>query len=180
METSPESSEHSRRCTAAFLRSLDLPEPSELRRVAKVYVWARWVVLSLATFAWLYPPDAADAGHLPSAALAALLFATNGYLDYRVATEGTMSWRLMLALSALDVAMLSAGVVAHDGFQSPFLVGYYPFLRHVRVVFGSVRLTLAWVTMTAAVYAAICLAVDPGLDFSTDDEEKLLIRVAGM
>ena len=164
----------------AFLRSLDLPEPGELRRVAKVYVWARWFVWSLATFAWLYPPDAADAGYLPSAALAALLFATNGYLHYRVATEGTVSWRLMLALSALDVAMLSAGVAAHDGFKSPFLVGYYPFLAMFAVVFGSVRLTLVWVTMTAVVYAAICLAVEPGLDFSTDDEEKLLIRVAGM
>ena len=164
----------------AFLRSLDLPEPGELRRVAKVYVWARWFVLSLATFTWLYPPDAADAGYPPSAALAALLFATNGYLHYRVATERTVSWRWMLALSALDVAMISAGVVAHDGFKSPFLVGYYPFLAMFAVVFGSVRLTLVWVTMTAVVYAAICLAVEPGLDFSTDDEEKLLIRVAGM
>ena len=164
----------------AFLRSLDLPEPGELRRVAKVYIWARWFVLSLATFAWLYPPDAADAGYPPSIALAALLFATNGYLHYRLATEGTVSWRWMLGLNALDVAMLSAGVVAHDGFKSPFLVGYYPFLAMFAVVFGSVRLTLVWVTMTAVVYAAICLAVEPGLDFSTDDEEKLLIRVAGM
>ena len=125
-------------------------------------------------------PDAADAGYPPSIALAALLFATNGYLHSRVATERTVSWRWMLALSALDVAMLSAGVVAHDGFKSPFLVGYYPFLAMFAVVFGSVRLTLVWVTMTAVVYAAICLAVEPGLDFSTDDEEKLLIRVAGM
>ena len=151
-----------------------------MRRVAKVCVWARWFALSLATFGWLYPPDAADAGYPPSIALAALLFATNGYLYYRLATERTVSWRWMLALSAPDVAMLSAGVVAHDGFESPFLVGYYPFLALFAVVFGSVRLTLVWVTMTAVVYAAICLAVEPGLDFSTDDEEKLLIRVAGM
>ena len=164
----------------AFLRSFDLPEPGELRRVARVYVWARWFVLSIATFAWLYLPDAADVGYLPSAALAALLFATNGYMHYRLATERTVSWRWMLALSALDIAMLSAGVVAHDGFKSPFLVGYYPFLAMFAVVFGSVRLTLAWVTMTAVVYAAICLVVEPGLDFSTDDEEKLLVRVAGM
>ena len=164
----------------AFLRSLDLPEPGELRRVAKVYVWARWFVLSLATFAWLYPPDAADAGYPPSAALAALLFASNGYLHYRLATQRTVSWRWMLGLNALDVALLSAGVVAHEGFQSPFLVGYYPFLAMFAVVFGSVRLTLVWVTMTAVVYTAICLAVEPGLDFSTDDEEKLLVRVAGM
>ena len=38
----------------------------------------------------------------------------------------------------------------------------------------------SWVTMTAVVYAAICLAVEPGLDFSANDEEILLIRVAGM
>ena len=38
----------------AFLRSFDLPEPGELRRVARVYVWGRWFVLSIATFAWLY------------------------------------------------------------------------------------------------------------------------------
>ena len=34
--------------------------------------------------------------------------------------------------------------------------------------------------MAAAVYGALCLAVEPGLDFSANDEEILLIRVAGM
>ena len=151
-----------------------------MRRVARVYVWARWFVWSLATFAWLYPPDAADAGYPPNVALATLLFATNAYLHYRLATERTVSWRWMIAMNALDVAMLSAGVVAHLGFQTPFFVGYYPSLAMFAVVFGSVRLTLVWVTMTAAVYAALCLAVKPGLDFSVDDEEILLVRVAGM
>ena len=91
-----------------------------------------------------------------------------------------MSWRWMLALNALDVAMLSAGVVAHRGLETTFFVGYYPSLAMFAVVFGSVGLTLGWVTMTAVVYAALCLAVEPGLDFSADDEEILLIRVAGM
>ena len=59
-------------------------------------------------------------------------------------------------------------------------MGYYPSLAMFAVVFGSVRLTLVWVTMAAAVYAALCLAVEPGLDFSANDEEILLIRVAGM
>ncbi len=164
----------------AFLRSFDLPEPGELRRVARVYVWGRWFVLSIATFAWLYPLNVDEVVYAPNAALAMLLLATNGYLHYRLATERTVSWRWMLALSALDVAMLSAGVAAHRGFESPFFVGYYPSLAMFAVVFGSVRLTLAWVTMAAAVYTALCLAVEPGLDFSANDEEILLIRVAGM
>ena len=57
--------------------------------------------------------------------------------------------------------MLSAGVVAHRGFETPFFVGYYPSLAMFVVVFGSVRLTLVWVTMTAVVYTALCLAVEP-------------------
>ena len=149
----------------AFLRSFDLPEPGELRRVAKVYVWARWFVLSLSAFAWLYPPNVADAGYAPNIALATLLFATNGYLHYRLATERTVSWRWMLGLNALDLAMLSAGVVAHRGFETQFFVGYYPSLAMFAVVFGSVRLTLVWVTMTAVVYAALCLAVEPRVGF---------------
>ena len=164
----------------AFLRSFDLPEPGELRRVARVYVWGRWFVLSIAAFAWLYPLNVDEVVYGPNVALAILLFATNGYLHFRLATERTVSWRWMLALSALDLAMLSGGVAAHRGFESPFFVGYYPSLAMFAVVFGSVRLTLVWVTMAAAVYAALCLAVEPGLDFSANDEEILLIRVAGM
>ena len=148
----------------AFLRSLDLPEPGELRRVARVYVWGRWFVLSIATFAWLYPLNVDEVVYAPNVALAILLLATNGYLHYRLATERTVSWRWMLALSALDLAMLSVGVAAHRGFESPFFVGYYPSLA----------------LFAAAVYAALCLAVEPGLDFSANDEEILLIRVAGM
>ena len=151
-----------------------------MRRVAKVYVWARWFVWAVAAFAWLYPPDVADAGYAPNFALATLLLATNAYLHNRLATERSVSWRWMLALNALDVAMLSAGVLAHRGLETTFFVGYYPSLAMFAVVFGSVRLTLGWVTMTAVVYAALCLAVEPGLDFSADDEEILLIRVAGM
>ena len=164
----------------SLLRKVDPPEPGELRRVARVYVWARWFVWAVAAFAWLYPPDVADAGYAPNFALATLLLATNAYLHYRLATERSVSWRWMLALNALDVAMLSAGVVAHRGLETTFFVGYYPSLAMFAVVFGSVGLTLGWVTMTAVVYAALCLAVEPGLDFSADDEEILLIRVAGM
>ena len=164
----------------AFLRSFDLPEPGELRRVARVYVWGRWFVLSIAAFAWLYPLNVGEVVYAPNVALAMLLLATNGYLHYRLATERTVSWRWLLALSALDLAMLSGGVAAHRGFESPFFVGYYPSLALFAVVFGSVRLTLAWVTMAAAVYTALCLAVQPRLDFSANDEEILLIRVAGM
>ena len=77
-----------------------------------------------------------------------------------------MSWRWMLVLNALDLAMLSAGVAAHRGFETTFFVGYYPSLAMFAVVFGSVRLTLVWVTMTAAVYAT------PGIYHRTRNAER--------
>ena len=53
------------------------PEPGELRRVARVYVWGRWFVWALATFAWLYPLNVDEVVYAPNAALAMLLLATN-------------------------------------------------------------------------------------------------------
>ena len=180
METSPESSEHVGQSVSHLPAELRPDGAGRTAPRGQGLCRGRWFVLSIATFAWLYPLNVDEVVYGPNVALAMLLFSTNGYLHYRLATERTVSWRWMLALSALDLVMLSAGVAAHSGFESPFFVGYYPSLAMFAVVFGSVRLTLVWVTMAAAVYAALCLAVEPGLDFSANDEEILLIRVAGM
>ena len=61
--------------------------------MARVYVWGRWFVLSIATFAWLYPLNVDEVVYGPNVALEILLLATNGYLHYRLATERTVSWR---------------------------------------------------------------------------------------
>ena len=109
-----------------------------------------------------------------------LLFATNGYLHYRLATERTVSWRWMLALNALDVAMLSAGVVAHRGFETTFFVGYYqssPCSRWSSDRSGSLS------SGSHDDGGGLRSALPRGrarLDFLSDDEEILLIRVAGM
>ena len=116
----------------AFLRSFDLPEPGELRRVARVYVWGRWFVLSIATFAWLYPLNVAEVVYGPNVALAILLLATNGYLHYRLSTERAVSWRWMLALSALDLAMLSGRRCGAPRVRVTLLRGVLPVPRHVR------------------------------------------------
>ena len=71
----------------AFLRSFDLPEPGELRRVARVYVWGRWFVLSIATFAWLYPLNVDEVAYGPNVALAILL------LRCAVLTLGARAYR---------------------------------------------------------------------------------------
>ena len=150
----------------AFLRSFDLPEPGELRRVARVYVWGRWFVLSIATFAWLYPLNVDEVVYAPNVALAILLLATNGYLHYRLATERTVSLAVDACAERPGPGDAQRRRCGAPGFESPFFVGYYPSLALFAVVFGSVRLTLVWATMAAAVYAALCLAVEPGLDFS--------------
>ncbi len=76
---------------------------------------------------------------------------------------------------------LQAGVASPLGLQSAiygflFLV-YYPALALLAVVFTSLWFGLAWTTMTAVVYALICLTVGPGLNFDEDHEKLLLVRV---
>ena len=60
------------------------------------------------------------------------------------------------------------------------LVLYYPALAMFAVVFTSFRLSFAWVTMVAVVYAALSLVMEPGVDFEIKEEKVLFTRVVVM
>ena len=86
-----------------------------------------------------------------------------------------------MALCALDVALLSAGLALSDGFNHPFLhLFYYPALAGLAALFTSFRIAMAWVTMASVVYLTISLAVGDGIDTQARDEKALLARVAIM
>ena len=59
-------------------------------------------------------------------------------------------------------------------------MAYYPALALFAVVFTSLRLSLAWTTMTAVAYALVCWRVGAGLDLDAGDEKVLLGRLAAM
>ena len=86
-----------------------------------------------------------------------------------------------IAFSTMDVMTATAGiVVSASGFQNTFFVLYYPALAMFAVVFTSFRLSFAWVTMVAVVYATLSLVMEPGVDFEIKEEKVLFTRVVVM
>ena len=157
-------------------------DPDVARHVARVSVWGRWFVLLVVVFEFVYRPGFwYSEGHFEYTLLLAPLLAFNGLAHYRLRAKGWVPWHWLLLLSAMDIAMATAGILIQGGFGKGFIfVAYYPALALFIVVFTSLWLGLAWTTMTAGVYALVCLRVGSGLDFAAGHEKELLVRVAAM
>ena len=113
--------------------------------------------------------------------LAVSLLAFNGYVHYRIRSNRTVTRRWALALSVMDAVMITAGIaISSSGFQNSFFVLYYPVLAMFAVVFTSFRLSFAWATMVAVVYAVLSLALEPGVDFEIKEEKVLFTRIVVM
>ncbi len=155
--------------------------PGDVLYGVRISVWVRWFLL----IAWLlqfnYRPNFAHPAYIPTTLLAVLVLVFNAYVHYRIHSNRPVTWRWALALSAIDVSMLTAGiVVSGSGFQNTFFVLYYPILAMFAVVFTSFRLSFAWVTMVAATYLVLSLYLEPGVDFEIKEEKVLLTRIAVM
>ena len=152
----------------------------DLRYSLRIAVWVRWFV----AIAWLvqhnYRPDFDSGIYVPNMLLVLSLLVFNGYVHYRIRTNRTLTWHWALALSALDVIAVTVGLAISGGFNNSFHVLYYPTIATFAVVFSSFRLSFAWVSMVAVLYAALSLVVDPTVDFEAKMEKVLLIRIVTM
>ena len=163
-----------------FLPTLK-PDPDVVRYAAGVSVWGRWFVFLVIVFEFAYRPGFWYYGHFEYTLLLVPLASFNGLVHYRLVAKGWVPRPLLFLLSAMDIAMATAGVIIQGGFADGFIfVAYYPALALFVVVFTSLRLGLAWTTMTAGIYVLVCLEVGPGLDFVAGHEKELLVRVAAM
>ena len=174
MQTTP------RDAVAESRRAVDRTDPDDLRYNLRISVWVRWFLL----IAWLvqfnYRPNFADPNYVPNTLFAISLLALNGYVHYRIRSNRTVTWRWMLALSAMDTLMITAGLATSGGFSNSFFTLYYASLAIFAVVFTSFRLSFAWVTMVAVAYAALSLTVEPGVDLEIKEEKVLFTRIVVM
>ena len=152
----------------------------DLRYSLRIAVWVRWFV----AIAWLvqhnYRPDFDSGVYVPNMLLVLSLLAFNGYVHYRIHTNRALTWHWAAALSAMDVSAVTAGLAISGGFNNGFFVLYYPAIATFAVVFASFRLSFAWVSMVAVLYAALSLVVDPTVDFDAKMEKVLFIRIVTM
>ena len=171
----------SRDAMAGARRELDRTDRDDLRYNLRISVWVRWFLLTAWLLQFNYRPNFADPAYIPTMLLAVSVLALNGYVHYRIRSHRMVTWRWALALGVMDVVMISAGIaISSSGFQNTFFVLYYPALAMFAVVFTSFRLSFAWVTMVAVVYAALSLVMEPGVDYGIKEEKVLFTRIVVM
>ena len=106
------------------------------------------------------------------------LVALNGLVHFRLLTNRPVTWRWMLAGSAVDIALITASITIGSGFDRFIFVAYCPALVLFALVFASVRLGLAWTTMAAVAYSIVSLSLDPGIDRDAGDGRVLVAMYA--
>jgi signal transduction histidine kinase len=160
-------------------------DPDVVRYATGVSVWGRWFILVVTLFQFAYRPlfwypDGIEPDNVeytfPLVALAML----NGLVHYRLLTNRSVTWRWLLLLSAMDIALITASVVVDGGFDNFLYIPYYPALAAFAAVFTSALLNLAWTTFTASIYVGVSLTVGSGMAFDGTNEKMLFSRVLAM
>lgn len=156
-------------------------DPDGLRHIATLIVRAHWLVSTICLIQLVYRPDYEIAKFVVYSLLLLTLIACNALIHYRIWTDRPVTWRWLLTLCAVDVFLVSAGVVTSGGFSHPFFyLFYYPALVAFALIFTSFWLNMAWVTMASVVYALLSIGLGTGLDIDERDEKALLARIALM
>ena len=155
-------------------------DPDVMLYAARVSVWARWLGWLVAVFQLAYRPGLWYATDKEYLFLSVPLLAFNGFVHYRLRRDRAVTWRWLLFLSGMDIALITAAVIIGGDFHLFSYVTYYPALALFAVVFASLWLSLVWATMAGAIYAVVSLTVGPGLDFDAGQEKALLFRVVAM
>ena len=161
-------------------RVFDRTDLDHLRFGLRISVWVRWFIV----ISWLvqlhYRVNFAHPAYVAHMVFALLALSFNAYVHYRIESGRTVTWHWAAALSVMDMGILTTSLVIAGGFSNTFFVLYYPSLAMFAVVFTSFRLSFAVVTVVASIYAALSLAVEPGVDFDLKEEKVLFTRIVVM
>ena len=159
------------------LERLFRADPDVVRHGARVSVWGSWYIWLVGAAMLAHRPGLWFPDYLGFGVLNVLLAVVNGVVHHRLLTNRPVTWRWMLALSAIDVALITGNIAVSGRFDGFIFVAYYPALVMFAAVFSSLWLILAWVTATALVYCVVGVAAGPGLDrreaLVRDDEQAL-------
>ncbi len=162
------------------LEQLVWADPDVVQHAAKVMVWGRWFIFLISIFLLACRPGLWYPDDIEHAILQIPLVVFNGLVHHRLLTNRPVTWRWMLSLSALDIALITTHAVVVGGLGNLIFLAYYPALGAFAVVFSSFSLIMMWTTMVAAVYALVSVVVGPGLDLVAGEERVLVARLAVM
>ena len=165
---------------AALRRGFGRIDPEELRHGAEIAIWVRWFVLVVCLAEVAYRVDYSESRYIFNTLYHLVPMAINGYVHYRIRTNRTVTWSWLLALSLMDLALISSSATISGGFSSNFFVLCFPAVTAFASVFTSARISFFWTTLVAILYIWLCLVVGSGLDFDGGDEKVLFARIAAL
>ena len=150
------------------------------RNALRISAWVRW----FAIVAWLAQlhqhvgvSHPAYGTHIFSGILLLLMSA---YVYYCAETRKGVSWRWLLAQSAMDIAMLTGGLTISFGPDSNFFVMYFAALALFGAVCTSLRLSLLVATMIAGIHIALSLPVERSNDLPMLDVTGIVTNAIAM
>jgi signal transduction histidine kinase len=151
----------------------------DFRYSQRIAVMVRWVILG----AWLFllnyrNPDISQLVTLNG--LGMTLAVLNGYVHWRIWRGRPVSRGYVLALSSMDLVVITVGIAATTGFANTYFVFYYPALLGIPLVFSSRRLSFLVTGVVAIAYAAISIFLEPGVDVDEREEAVLITRIVIM
>ena len=160
----------------------DVPEYAvfdDYRYSQRIAVVIRWFVV----VAWLFlinVRSALDVNLFILNGMAIALVALNAYVHRRILQGRPVTRGYVLALSALDLVVITAGIGITSRFENEFFVFYYPALLAFSLVFSSRRLSFFIFTLVALAYSMISISMSPGIRVSEEDEKTLIVRLLTM
>ena len=158
----------------------DMSDPDNLRRTLRISVWLRRLFVLACVLLYTYRPDFAHPAYIPHVMIGVVVLVANEYVGYRIRSKETVAVGWVLLLSILDVLAITMGLVVPGGSDGTVFVMYYAAAAAFAVVFSSFKLSMSWVSIVAAIYTIVCLAVPPGIELETKDEKVLFLRIIAM
>ena len=135
-----------------FFRGVEPSSPEDLLHAARVLLWVRWFGLAAALIEIHYRVDYGSLSHILNTFYCLGFLAINGYVQWLIRHRGAVKPAWLLALSALDLVVISFSTAISGGFNSPYFVVYYFAVAVFAYVFTAPRFVLPWTNLGAVIY----------------------------
>ena len=103
----------------------------------------------------------------------------NAYVTWRLLAHRPITWRYALAMSLLDLIVITVALYLSNGLQNRFYVFYYPALLGFSLMFPR-RASFSILAVVIVLYVAMALTVSPTLSTDLYQEKALFVRVVTM
>ncbi len=156
----------------------------DYRYTQRIAVWVRWfliaVWLSLHNYRAEIPELSLTSDFVAMNLLVISVGILNAYLHWRIVTDRPLTLPYVIAMSTMDLAIITIGISITSAFRNTFFVLYYPALLGLALVSPSRRLTFGVTAVVAVSYAAISFGMAEPPIIAEKEERILIIRIATM